>query len=266
MNARDDRAKARRALKGKWIRMAALILLANAVLLVLAGIFVFAAMGPLMVGAFQGLDRMVYGAEAATRELMQIPNSFFVVLIVGIAVILAAESLLLVGLSGAACAALRGRQPQPKQLFPIRLFGKAVAMNYLRFLLVGIQLMLLVVPGVIAALRYAMADYLLAAHPNMSPVEALRRSRTRMHGKKRELFRLMLGFIGGALVLSMPVLALRLWGRAPFIPAVIVYLLCAVGQLFLAAYALTAITVFFRRADGKNKRRGSKTATVMSEK
>ena len=72
MNAKGYRRKARRALEGKWISTAAIMLLAAAVLGVLGLIVGFIAMGPLMVSVFQGLDRMVYGAEAATSELVQI--------------------------------------------------------------------------------------------------------------------------------------------------------------------------------------------------
>lgn len=261
MQARDYRAKALRALRGKWIPMAALMLLASAAIVVLAGIFIFAAMGPLMVSAFQGLDRMVYGAET-TSELVKIPASFFVVLIIGGAVTLAAASVLLVGLSDAARTLLRGGTPRPRQLFPARLLGKAVAMNFLRFGLVFVQSLALIVPGVIAALRYSMADYLLAAHPKLGPVEALRQSSRRMRGRKKELFLLAIGFIGCMIACMLPFIAVRLGAARLSFAALgltlITFLLGFAGQIFVGAYQLVALTVFFCRADKPAKKRGSK--------
>ena len=258
MKAKEHRARARRALKGNWLRAAALVLLALAVPGVLALIFGFAAMGPLMVSVFRGLDRAVYGAEVTTRELMQVPPSFFAVLTLGSLALLAAGSLLTVGLSCAGQDVLRGKSPRPKRLFPVKLLGKAIAMNFLRLLLVAGQTLLLIAPGIIALFRYAMADYLLAAHPEMGPIEALRRSRQRMKGRKLELFYLELSFLGLALLCALPILAARLLAAKPSLIALILALVLSLigiaAQLLVSAYRLVAATSFFRRAEKPAKK------------
>ena len=261
MKAKDYRAKARRALRGKWARTAALVLLAQVVLGAVLFIVGFVAMGPLMVSVFRGLDRAVYGAEVTTSELVQIPASFFIIVTVGALIAGVIQSLLAVGLSNVGRAVLDGRQPGPKMLFPVKLLGKAVAMNAVRAVLVAAQLMLLIAPGFIAMYRYFMADYLLAAHPDLGPIEALRRSARRMKGRKTKLFTLHLGFFGWAALCVLPSFLVNLWAGArfgaAFVLSLIVMLLSGAAMLFVAAYLLVAVTAFYRGADktGRKKRK-----------
>lgn len=255
MRARDYRGKARRALRGKWVRTAALLLLACAVLGVLVIIITFAAMGPLMVSVFEGLDNMVYGANA-TGELVKMPAAFYVVITIGSLVVGVVQSLLMVGMSNVGRTVLGGGEPGPKQLFPFELLGKAIAMNVVRAVLIALQTLLLIVPGIIAVYCYSMADYLLAAHPNLGPIEAIRRSAKRMKGRKTKLFCLQLGFIGWAALCALPHIVINLWARPAFVVfSLVVMLLCGVAELFVAAYQLVAVTAFFRQADKPGKKR-----------
>ena len=272
MQARQIRARARRALKGKWVRMAALLLLASAVTGVLGAVMTFVAMAPLTVSAFHGIDRMIYGAEATSSELTSIPATFFVIVAVGAVLIFATESLLGVGMHGAARAAVGGERPEPRMLFPFRLLGKAMAMNAVRAVLVGVQLLLLIAPGVIALYRYSMADYLLAAHPKLGPIEALRKSRERMKGRKTKLFLLQLSFFGWALLCAAPQLVTQIYARVRLageeftlaaamrgtLLSLPMLLLGAIGGLFLSAYALTATVIFFQRAERKGRQMAGK--------
>ena len=275
MKAKDYRAKARRALKGKWIRTALHILLAQAVLSAAGLIVSFVAMGPLMVSVFRGLDRAVYGAEVTTNQLVQIPTSFFIIVTLGVLIAGVVQSLLAVGMSNVGRAVLDGQQPGPKLLFPFGLLGKVIAMNLVRAVLVAVQLMLLIAPGVIAMYRYAMADYLLAAHPNLGSIEALRRSARRMKGRKAKLFYLQLSFVGWAALCALPAVAMNLWTNFRLFGAAqgyghevlvhtmlafyglsaVVILLGGIAELFVAAYQLVAVTAFFKRADKSGKKR-----------
>lgn len=56
--------------------------------------------------------------------------------------------------------------------------------------------LLLIIPGVIAAFRYAMTEYILAENPELRASEAIDRSKEMMIGNKWRLFCLMLSFIG----------------------------------------------------------------------
>lgn len=82
----------------------------------------------------------------------------------------------------------------------ISCFGKALwlyVMMGVRVLLWGL---LLVVPGIIAAIRYSLAPYYLAENPDMTPSEAIEASKAAMQDQKMNYFMLMLSFIGWALL------------------------------------------------------------------
>ena len=56
-------------------------------------------------------------------------------------------------------------------------------------------LLLMIVPGVIAALRYALAEYILAEKPESRIRFCVRRSKELTDGKKKNLFALVIGFL-----------------------------------------------------------------------
>jgi uncharacterized membrane protein len=66
---------------------------------------------------------------------------------------------------------------------------------------------LFIIPGIIKALAYSQAPYIIAENPNMPVMEALRLSERMMKGKKWDFFVLNLSFFGWAL-LSIPTLGL----------------------------------------------------------
>lgn len=75
-------------------------------------------------------------------------------------------------------------------------FFKALWLRVLRLLRILLWSLLLIVPGVIASYRYAMASYVMAENPGMSAGDALRESARMMEGNKWRLFCLRLSFIG----------------------------------------------------------------------
>ncbi|MDB4867577.1 MAG: rane protein [Cohnella sp.] len=70
---------------------------------------------------------------------------------------------------------------------------------------------LLIVPGIIAMIRYSQAYYILHDHPDISPLEAIRRSKAMMAGHKWQLFVLALSFIGWILLVMITVGIAILW-------------------------------------------------------
>lgn len=75
------------------------------------------------------------------------------------------------------------------------------------FLQVFAWSLLFIIPGIVAAYRYAMVPYLMADHPEMTVAQAFDRSKAMMKGHKGDLFLLHLSFIGwlllGALTLGI---------------------------------------------------------------
>lgn len=103
---------------------------------------------------------------------------------------------------------------------------------------------LFVIPGIVASFSYAMTDYILAEHPELSASEAIYRSKQMMEGNRWRLFCLELSFIG--------------WN-----------ILCAftfgLGHLFLIPYKQAAIAAFYREVSGTEYRRGYNTNSYYQE-
>lgn len=79
-------------------------------------------------------------------------------------------------------------------------FGTGFAQHFLRSLYTLLWSFLLIIPGIIAALSYAMTPFILEEHPELTANEAIRRSKELMRGHKTDLFILELTFIGWSLL------------------------------------------------------------------
>jgi len=80
--------------------------------------------------------------------------------------------------------------------------------------------LLLIVPGIIAAIRYSMTLFIIADDPAVGPMEAIQRSKQMMAGHKGKCFCLCLRFVGwmllGALSLGIGYLWIWPYMRASF--------------------------------------------------
>lgn len=81
-----------------------------------------------------------------------------------------------------------------------QIFGRALVLYIVMYVRILLWSLLLVVPGIIAALRYAMAPYFLAENPELTPAQAISKSKEVMADKKLSLIVLLLSFIGWALM------------------------------------------------------------------
>ncbi len=94
----------------------------------------------------------------------------------------------------------KGIMPEFMMLFDIfkkpRLCGNAIALYIMTYILTLLWSLLLIVPGIIKALSYSMAPYILAENNDMLPQDAIKQSMRIMEGHKMELFILELSFIG----------------------------------------------------------------------
>ncbi len=91
------------------------------------------------------------------------------------------------------------------------IFGQAFWLRLRMLLQIIGWTLLLIVPGIIAALRYSMASYIMAENPGISAGEAIERSKAMMDGHKKELFLLELSFIGWILLSALTLGILSLW-------------------------------------------------------
>lgn len=66
---------------------------------------------------------------------------------------------------------------------------------FLRYLYIFLWSLLFVIPGLIAAYRYAFVPYILAEHPDMDAREVLQKSKEMTDGRKMDLFILSMSFL-----------------------------------------------------------------------
>jgi uncharacterized membrane protein len=95
----------------------------------------------------------------------------------------------------------RGREPNISRVFDgFSRFIDAMVAQLLMTLFVLLWSLLLIVPGVIAGLSYAMTFFLLADDPALDGPKAIAKSKQIMDGHKMQLFMLGLRFIGWILL------------------------------------------------------------------
>lgn len=119
----------------------------------------------------------------------------------------------------------RGENAEISDLFEgFNHFGSAVLLNFLITFFTVLWSLLFIIPGIIAALRYSQAFYILIENPNLSPTEAINQSKKMMRGNIGKLFLLVLSFIGW-IILSV--------------------LTIGIGSLWLTPYIFVTISVFY---------------------
>jgi len=144
---------------------------------------------------------------------------------IGSAVSLVISGPLALGLAIFTLSFSRNTKAQVGQLFEgFNNFKTSLIVFLLVTLYVFLWSLLLIVPGIIAAISYSQTYYLLADNPTLKPSEALRKSKELMHRAKWKYFCLHLRFTGWFL-LSI--------------------LTCGIGFLWLFPYVQVATAKFY---------------------
>lgn len=121
-------------------------------------------------------------------------------------------------------------------------FGRALLLYLMMYVRIFLWTLLLVVPGIVAALRYSMAPYYLAEDPGLTPAEAIRKSKETMADKKLSLFMLIFSFVGWALMaLAVQILLISI----SVILAMVAYQFV---ELFRVTYMNASVTAFYLAA------------------
>ncbi|MBL4624383.1 MAG: DUF975 family protein [Flavobacteriales bacterium] len=79
-------------------------------------------------------------------------------------------------------------------------FGVALGAYILSAIFIFLWMLLLIIPGIIAALSYSMVNYIIADEEEIGVMDALNKSKAMMDGYKMKLFLLALSFIGWAIL------------------------------------------------------------------
>lgn len=88
---------------------------------------------------------------------------------------------------------------------------KSVVLGLLTTIYVFLWSMLLIVPGIIKAMSYFLAPYILADNPSLSGEQAICQSMKMMEGHKMDLFLMTLGYLGFILLSACLLLIPLLW-------------------------------------------------------
>jgi uncharacterized membrane protein len=105
------------------------------------------------------------------------------------------------GLAHFILALSRNQNPELEQLFQgFNNFARALGAYLLIVIFTILWLILLIIPGIIAAISYSMTFYILAEDSSIGAMEAIDKSKKMMDGYKMKYFLLSLRFIGWALL------------------------------------------------------------------
>lgn len=80
------------------------------------------------------------------------------------------------------------------------MFGKSILVGVLQGLFLSLWTLLFIVPGIIKSFSYMLTYHILRDEPELSPLQAITKSRRMMDGHKAEAFVLGLSFIGWILL------------------------------------------------------------------
>ena len=195
MRAKDFRAQARAALRGKWGVAVAVGLVAN----ILSGGIGITNTGS--VGAEGYLD--FAGHDAWIMALTIAIASALLSLLIGGAVQM--------GWARFNTKLIKGQDVRFGDLFSqFHRLWTCICMNLVMGFFIILWSLLFIIPGIIAAYRYAMVPYLMAEFPDLGVMDAMRESKRLMKGNKWRLFCLELSFLGWGLLGSLTIVG-SLW-------------------------------------------------------
>jgi|GEM_PF-142658 len=125
----------------------------------------------------------------------------------------------------------RNQEAKFEQLFDgFKVYATYLVAHVLMTIFILLWLLLLIIPGIIAAFSYAMTYYVIADNPSISASDALRRSKELMNGNKGKYACLLLRFIG--------------WGILAIFTA-------GIGLLWLVPYIQVSTAKFYEDIKGE---------------
>lgn len=239
--AKEFRSTARNALSGRWI----LAVLAGLVASLLGAV---ASGGPEFKVNFQDSGANV-GLEFAGQQIYSTGGGWnealfgFLVgsatVIVLVALVMAVIYFVLGSVVGVGYSRFnldlvdRQKEPEIGTLFGyFKHWKTTAAASLLQALYVFLWSLLLIIPGIVAGYSYAMTNYILAEHPELTAGEAIERSKAMMYGHRWRLFFLQLSFIGWDLLCILTM---------------------GIGNLWLLPYKQAAEAAFYREVSGTER-------------
>ena len=155
-----------------------------------------------------------------------------------------------VGYSAFILHRMRGEESGYNDLFSyFYLAAKIIWLEVLKFIFIYLWSLLFIFPGYIAYYRYRMAEYILIDDPDISALEAIRRSKRMMVGRKFELWFIDLTFIGWQILCTVIVNLVSFGGTSLYLPDAVVTILILIADtavsMFLTAYINLTVASYY---------------------
>lgn len=219
MYAKDLRAQARAALRGKW------------------GVAIAVGLVASLLGGTGSVSTVSTSASGSTDGWLNfISHDVWIVVLTAVVVsgllALVIGGVMQLGLCDFNTRLVKGQEVRFGLLFgQFHRLWTGFCMNIVVSFFIFLWSLLLVIPGIIAAYRYAMVPYLMAEFPDLGVMDAMDESKRLMAGNKWRLFCLQLSFIGWELLAAVT---------------------CGIGGLWVTPYVQAATAAFYLEVTGRN--------------
>ena len=160
-----------------------------------------------------------------------------------------------VGLCSFLLAFFRKKDGNPAHIFNgFEVFPKAFCLYIVQSFFIFLWSLLFVIPGIIAAVRYSQAFFILADNPGKGVMQCMRETKMIMTGNKGKYFLLMLSFVGWTFLAILPSVFLPIPSG---ILGLAVDLIYGIPYFAALAYVNLGRIVFYDLATGHLMARGS---------
>ena len=239
--------EARRALRGNWQPALVVTFFSGVFLTVSSVLQALWVPDPVVYASYGLLDRFWQELEAVAQA------EWTGLIVVNLLSLLLSPALML-GCNRYFLNLHNGRDSGVREglLGRMRIWPKALWLYVQMGVRIFLWSLLLVVPGVLAAIRYSMAPYFMAQDPSISASEAIEKSKHAMKEMKLAYFSLIISFIGWSLLANVAQMLLMSFG------VVIALVAAQFMQVAISAYMNAACASFFLTVaseDGMNRAR-----------
>lgn len=207
MPIKEYKRNALLALKGNWI----ISVIACFVAILLGGVEGFSVSityninVPLIPNVENGVEQASKFLGGDADALLSQLLTYMAISLVASIILFIIGSAVMVGYTRFHLDMANGHKPKLRTLFShFGQMGTAIWARILVFLHVFVGLMFFIVPGIIAAYKYALVMQVIADNHGITAREALRESKRLMKGNKWKFFCLNFSFIGWAILASIP--------------------------------------------------------------
>lgn len=154
---------------------------------------------------------IVFSLSGMAQAFMNGESETFTSMFIGL-INVAVSGVLSIGFAGMALMALAGRRVNTGDVFGgFEKLDRSLGIVFLAIIKTFLWSLLLIIPGIIAQYRYAMAYYIILERPDLGVNDALKESSRMMQGHKWDFFVLQLSFILWSLLIVVTFGLATLW-------------------------------------------------------